>query len=64
LSDSTGQIVADGNIIIAGPDYINWASKPNHNRTATNYAMRYLNLQEAARRRAIRATRAAATVQQ
>jgi hypothetical protein len=31
--------------------------KANHNRTATNYAMRYLNLQEIARRRAIRAAK-------
>ena len=64
LSDSTGAIVADGNIIISGADYINWASKPNHNRTATNYAMKHLNLQEAARRRAIRTAKAAATVTQ
>lgn len=64
LSDSTGQIVADGNITISGADYLNWASKPNHNRTATNYAMRYLNLQETARRRAIRTAKATATVTQ
>jgi len=57
LSDSTGAIVADGNIIIQGDDYIQWAGRPNHNRTATNYAMRYLNLQEIARRRAIRAAK-------
>ena len=64
LSDSTGQIVADGNITIAGSDYREWVAKPFHNRTATNYAMKHLNLQEAARRRAIRATRASATVTQ
>lgn len=64
LSDSTGAIVADGNIIIAGADYREWASKPNHNRTATNYAMKYLNLQETARRRAIRTAKAAATITQ
>jgi len=62
LSDSTGAIVADGNIIIQGNDYKDWVSKPNHNRTATNFAMRHLNLQEAARRRAVRAARASATV--
>jgi hypothetical protein len=55
LSDSTGQIVADGNITIAGDDYREWVAKPFHNRTATNYAMKHLNLQEAARRRTIRA---------
>jgi hypothetical protein len=64
LSDSTGAIVADGNITIAGDDYKEWVAKPFHNRTATNYAMKHLNLQEAARRRAIRATRAASTVTQ
>jgi hypothetical protein len=57
LSDSTGAIVADGNIIIQGDDYKEWAGKANHNRTATNYAMKYLNLQEIARRRAIRAAK-------
>jgi hypothetical protein len=62
LSDSTGAIVADGNIIIQGDDYKDWVSKPNHNRTATNFAMRHLNLQETARRRAVRAARASATV--
>jgi hypothetical protein len=62
LSDSTGAIVADGNIIIQGDDYKDWVSKPNHNRTATNFAMRHLNLQEAARRRAVRVARASATV--
>jgi hypothetical protein len=62
LSDSTGAIVADGSIIIQGDDYKDWVSKPNHNRTATNFAMRHLNLQEAARRRAVRAARASSTV--
>ena len=64
LSDSTGAIVADGNITIAGADYREWVAKPFHNRTATNYAMRYLNLQEAARRRAIRTAKTALTVTQ
>jgi hypothetical protein len=62
LSDSTGAIVADGNIMIQGEDYKVWASRPNHHINATNYAMRYLNLQETVRRRALRAARAAATV--
>ena len=64
LSDSTGAIVADGNITIAGADYREWVAKPFHNRTATNYAMKHLKLQETARRRAIRTAKAAATVTQ
>lgn len=64
LSDSTGAIVSDGNIIISGADYIEWASKPRHNVSGTNYAIRYLNLQEIARRRTIRAARVSGTITQ
>lgn len=64
LSDSTGAIVTDGNIIISGADYVEWASKPRHNVTGTNYAIKFLNLQEIARRRAIKAARASSIITQ
>lgn len=64
LTDSTGAIVSDGNITISGADYVEWASKPRHNVTGTNYAIKYLNLQETVRRRTIRAARVSSTVSQ
>jgi hypothetical protein len=59
LTDSLGVVVAQGNVVISGDEYKEWASKPNHNRTGTNYVIRQLNLSEAARRRQVVASRKA-----
>lgn len=59
LTDSLGVVVAQGNVVISGDEYKEWASKANHNRTGTNYVIRQLNLSEAARRRQVVASRKA-----
>lgn len=59
LTDSLGVVVAQGNVVISGEEYKQWAARPNHNRTGTNYVIRQLNLSEAARRRQVAATRKA-----
>lgn len=62
LTDSTGAVVTDGNIIISGQEYIDWAARARHNVTGTNYAIRYLNLQETIRRQMIRSSRISSTI--
>jgi hypothetical protein len=59
LTDSLGVVVAQGNVVISGEEYKQWAARPNHNRTGTNYVIRQLNLSEAARRRQVVASRKA-----
>lgn len=59
LTDSLGVVVAQGNVVISGEEYKQWAARPNHNRTGTNYVIRQLNLSEAARRRQVIASRKA-----
>ena len=44
LEDSTGVLVADGNVEITGSEYFGYASKPNHDRNAVNIVMKELNL--------------------
>lgn len=46
LKDSTGAQIANGNVEMSGADYDDYKSKPNHNRTAYNFVLRYLRLQQ------------------
>lgn len=46
LKDSTGAQIANGNVEMSGPDYDDYKSKPNHNRAAYNFVLRYLRLQQ------------------
>lgn len=62
LRDSTGSVIAHGNVIISGADYIDFKTKPNHADRAILYTMRYLNIQERARKVATQAAKASTTV--
>jgi hypothetical protein len=46
LKDSTGAQIANGNVEMSGADYDDYKSKPNHNRTAYNFVLKYLRLQQ------------------
>lgn len=56
LQDSTGVMVTNGNVTIAGADYDQYATRPNHPDRAVLLTMRYLNLQSRVAREAKKAT--------
>ena len=62
LKDSTGVIVANGNLPIVGKDYEDYSEKPNHPDRAVIFTMKYLNIQTKAARQAIQQKAAAAKV--
>ena len=60
LSDSTGAVVASGNVELTGDKYKDFASKPNHADRAVLLVMRELNLKQRQQSAATQAAKAAA----
>ena len=60
LTDSTGAIVASGNVELTGDKYKDFATKPNHADRAIVLVMRELNLKQRQQSTATQAARQAA----
>ena len=61
LTDSTGAVVASGNVELTGEKYKDFASKPNHADRAVLLVMRELNLKQRQQSAATQAAKARAT---
>lgn len=60
LTDSTGAVVASGNVELTGDKYKDFASKPNHADRAVLLVMRELNLKQRQQSAATQAAKQAA----
>lgn len=61
LTDSTGAVVASGNVELTGDKYKEFASKPNHADRAVLLVMRELNLKQRQQSAATQAAKQAAS---
>ena len=61
LTDSTGALVASGNVELTGDKYKDFASKPNHADRAVLLVMRELNLKQRQQSAATQAAKQAAS---